>query len=153
MDKPFRVGRISAVYPERCTAKVYFEDVDVTSRELPILVRGSQNTKDFWIPATGESVVCIFISDRSRVGFILGTYFNDEDQPPVKDKSKRHLKYEDGTTIEYDVKTHTLVIDCIGTVNIKATGNINVIGDVLADGISLKNHTHTTVNGETSTPH
>jgi len=33
-------------------------------------------------------------------------------------------------------------INVNGPVNIAATGNVNVTGDVIADGISLKNHVH-----------
>lgn len=38
-----------------------------------------------------------------------------------------------------------------GTVNIKSTGDVNVIGDVIADGISLKTHTHPIATGSSAT--
>lgn len=40
-----------------------------------------------------------------------------------------------------------------GNINITAPGNVTVNGDVIADGISLENHTHSGVHGETSKPH
>jgi phage baseplate assembly protein V len=150
MKKLIDVGRVSAVYPDRCTARVYFEDRDTVTRELHIGVRGSLNTKDYWMPEPGEAVVCVFLPNSTE-GFILCTYYG-EDKPPVKERNKRHLSFEDGTTIEYDTKTHTLSIQCTGSIHIKANGNIYVTGDVIADGISLKNHTHMGVHGETSPP-
>jgi phage baseplate assembly protein V len=151
MQKLIAVGRVSTVYPERCTARVYFEDRDAVSRELHVGIRGSQNTKDYWMPEPGEAVVCAFLPNSSE-GFILCSYYGGDDKPPVKERHKRHISFEDGTSIEYDSKTHTLSIECAGSVNIKASGNVTVIGDVIADGISLKNHTHMGVHGATSPP-
>ena len=52
-------------------------------------------------------------------------------------------------------KTSVLDINCgSGTVNVIAAGNVNVTGDVIADGISLKTHIHSGVEpgGGTSGP-
>lgn len=154
MNNPIKIGKVSAVYPERCTAKVLFEDIDKVSSELPIVVRGSQNTKDYWLPSIGEQVLCVFLQGTlTRAGFIIGSLFNDEDVPPVQDKDKRHIKFEDGTYLEYDIKNKILTIDCKGQIQINAANDVHVTGDVFADGISLKNHTHNApTGGSTSAP-
>lgn len=109
-----RVGRVSSVYPERCTARVVFDDRDdLVSYELTPLGRGSYRTKDYWMPDLDEQVLCLFLPNGNAEGFILGTRFNDEDKPPVEEKEKRHLRFADGTFIEYDQKTHTLTIDLL----------------------------------------
>lgn len=154
------VGHVSAVYPERGTARVVFEDKGTVSRELFILVRGSQETKDYWMPAIDEEVVCVFLPNTSKVGFILGSPYNDEDKPPVVSEHKRHLQFSDGTYLEYDQNTKTLTMDVKGEIHLKTTSkihittasNVYVTGDVIADGISLKNHTHSGVHGATSAP-
>ncbi|MGG1442166.1 phage baseplate assembly protein V [Brevibacillus laterosporus] len=109
-----RVGRVSVVYPERCTARVLFDDRDnLVSSELPMLGRGSLSNKDYWLPDVNEMVWCLFLPTGNQQGVILGTIFNKEDPPPpdIQDKDKRHLLFGDGTSIEYDRKNHTLTID------------------------------------------
>lgn len=136
-----KTGYVTSIYPERCTARVQFEDQDgLISDELQIVVRGSMKNKDYWMPKVGEQVFCCFTQQKK--GYIVGSLYSEADAPPIQDENKRHIEFEDGTVIEYDTKSHTLFIKCIGQVNIEAAGNVNVTGDVVANGISLKNHTH-----------
>ncbi|MDX8367788.1 phage baseplate assembly protein V [Cytobacillus sp. IB215665] len=146
-----KTGIVKTIYPDRCTARVAFEDEeDLLSDELQIVVRGSLKNKAYWMPKVGEHVFCSFT--KQGKGYILGSIYSEEDKPPVIDEGKRHITFEDGTTVEYDTKTHTLSIQSNGSININAAGNINVTGDVVADGISLKNHTHTETGATTSKP-
>lgn len=136
-----RVGRVSS--QEAATVRVVFEDrADMVSYDLPVIVQQSQNNKDYWMPDIGEQVVCLFLPSGNAQGFVLGSFYSDADLPPVSDPDKRHVRFADGTSIEYDRSTHTLTVDAQGPVNIVAAGNVNVTGDVIADGISLKQHTH-----------
>lgn len=66
MNDLISVGRISAIYPQRGTAKVYREDKEVVTDELMIMKRG-----DLWEPQVGDMVLCVFLP-RSSVGYILG---------------------------------------------------------------------------------
>jgi phage baseplate assembly protein V len=136
-----KTGIVTSINPSKCTARVKFEDSDdLISAELQIVARGSFKNKDYWMPKVGEHVFCTFT--REKKGYILGSLYSEDSAPPVTDGNKRHTSFDDGTSIEYDTNTHTLSIHCVGPVNIKADGNVNVEGDVIADGISLKNHTH-----------
>jgi hypothetical protein len=65
------VGRVSAVYPEKNTARVYREDIDNVTGELQILKRGEGEYA--WMPAVGDHVVCLFLPGSSN-GFILGEF-------------------------------------------------------------------------------
>ncbi|RNB72181.1 phage baseplate assembly protein V [Brevibacillus panacihumi] len=110
-----RVGRVSAVYPERCTARVVFDDrANLVSYELPTLGRGSLANKDYWLPDVDEQVWCLFLPNGNQQGVILGTTFNRADpppDPPVQDKDKRYFRFGDGTYIQYDRNSHTMTID------------------------------------------
>lgn len=145
-----KTGIVKTIYPDRSTARVEFTDTGLVSAELQIGYRGSHKDKDYWMPAIDEQVMVHFT--EQGVGYIGYSIPSEEDQPPVQDKNKRHLAFEDGTIIEYDKGTHTLLIDCKGPINIIATSNVIVTGDVIADGISLKNHTHSCPDGITSAP-
>ena len=161
-----RVGRVSSVHPENGTARVAFSDrSDVVSYELPVLGRGSLNNKDYWLPDPDEQVVCLFLPNGNEQGFVIGSPFSKADPPPVEDPNKRHMAFSDGTVIEYDRSTHTLLIDVKGPINIittsqvniaaaagvNITGNLTVSGsinagdDVTAGSISLRSHVHSGV--------
>ncbi|HOV79358.1 MAG TPA: phage baseplate assembly protein V [Bacillota bacterium] len=122
-----RVGIVSSTNPAACSARVAFEDkAAMVSFDLPILVRGSLQTKDYWMPGPGEQVVCLFLPSGSAQGFIIGSLYSKKDQPPVTDASKRHISFPDGTTIEYDQDTHTMIINAVGPVNITAPKGITL---------------------------
>lgn len=138
-----RVGKVSSINSENCTARVVFSDKsDLVSFELPILVRGTLKNKDYWMPVPGEQVVCVLLPSGVARGFVIGALYSEKDKPPTNDPNKRVMSFSDGTTFEYDKSNNTLTIDVKGPINITANGDIHVTGDVIADGISLKNHTH-----------
>ena len=162
-----RVGIVSSTDPVKVTAKVAFTDKSaMVSYDLPILVRGSLKNKDYWMPDPDEQVVCLFLPSGNAQGFILGSLYSEKDKPPVTDGNKRHIKFSDGTIIEYDGATHTLTIDAKGSINVVTTGaveiaagsnilidgNITVSGDVTAGGVSLKTHIHGTPAGNSTPP-
>lgn len=130
------IGRVSAIYPERATARVLFEDKggeEVVSRELALVGRGSIRVKDYWIPKIDELVVCIFVEGSAKQGYILGSIFNDIDQVPIKDESKRHIEFEDGAFVQYDTKTKNMTIKLVGN------GTLDIKGRVIADEFRTRN--------------
>lgn len=137
-----RIGRVSSVDPGNATARVVFESQGVVSYELPVLQRQTLKNKDYWMPDVGEYVVCIFLPTGNAEGFILGAIYWNDNLPPENSIDKRAIFFEDGTSIEYDRASHTMTLNVTGPVNIVASGNVNVTGDVIADGISLKTHVH-----------
>lgn len=121
-----KVGIIESFNEENATARVVFQDINIKSYDLPIIVKQSQNNKDYWIPDIGESVLCLFLPTGIESGFILGSYYNKKDRPPVTDQNKRTVKFSDGTILEYDRKTHKLTADVKGDIDIKATGKVDI---------------------------
>ena len=125
-----RVGIISSVNPDTCTARVAFKDKAATvSYDLPILVRGSFQVKDYWLPDPGEQVLCTFLPSGNAQGFILGSLYSKTDTPPVVDANKRHISFPDGTTLEYDRATHTLKVDATGPINIITVQDVTITAD------------------------
>lgn len=130
------IGRVSAIYPARATVRVLFEDKggeEVVSRELSIVGRGSIRTKDYWIPKIDELVVCIFVEGSAKQGYVLGSIFNDVDKVPVKEETKRHIEFEDGTYVQYDSKTKNMTIQLVGN------GTLDVKGRIIADQFTTRN--------------
>jgi len=133
-----RYGKVSSVNAKLHTVRVAFADKSgVVSHALPVVVPGSLKNKHYNLPDVDEDVVCLFLPNGMQRGFVLGSFYNVNNQPPVSSADKDHVTFSDGTVMEYDRASKTLTVNAVGTVNI--TG---VSGDVTINGISLVNHTH-----------
>ena len=123
LEFQFRIGKVSAVFPERHTAKVFFEDNDnVVSAELPILVPFTGKNKVYALPDVNDSVACIsqLNSETEGDGFILGSFYNDVDKPKANNQEICRLDFGDGSFFEFDRATGNFEIHCTG--EIKITG-------------------------------
>lgn len=126
-----KVGRVSSVDPAAATARVVFEDQGVVSYDLPVIQHQTLKNKDYCLPDVGEHVVCLFLPTGNAEGFVLGAIYSDEDQPPGNDPGKRLVQFEDGTRVEYDRASHTLMIQAVGPVNVITSGPVIVQGNNL----------------------
>lgn len=127
-SKIIRVGTVSTYNEKSATARVVFHDkvnIDssqkgLVSYDLPILVKQTQSTKDYWIPDKDEQVLCVFLPNMpgQERGFILGSFYSKTDTPSASSKNKRSITFEDGTLIEYDKSSHSLTVNSKGKVNI-----------------------------------
>jgi phage baseplate assembly protein V len=160
-----RYGKISSVNPSLAMARVAFADKPdgsgnpMISQLLPIIVPGSLKNKHYHIPDVNEDVLCLFLPNGLQRGFILGSFYNVNNPPPVTSGDKEHVTFSDGTVVEYDRAAHALTVNVQGTVNVTATGGVNVTGNVnvtgtitasgnvTGGGISLDAHVHTGVTG------
>lgn len=135
-----RIGEVSSVDPAKCMARVVFDDEDgYISDDLPIVQRNTQNTKDYWLPAVGEDVICLFLPCGEEDGFILGSFYADEIEPPTSSETKRCTEYPDGTVIEYDWEAHELKVTGAEKITfdvpaIMFKGNLEIDGDIIATG-------------------
>ena len=159
--------KVQAVYPSDTTGYVdvlpLIGTIDgkgefvkpVTLYHLPYSRIQGGNAALIIDPVVGDKGLAIFTdSDSSNV--------DAKSNEPQKPASFRRFSQSDGfyiggflnqkpqTYIELK-QDKTTVINSTGGVTIN--GTVTVIGDVIADGISLKNHTHTGVHGETSPAH
>ena len=166
-----RIGVVSSVDLKKCTARVVFEDrSDVVSPDFPVMQKNTMNCKHYWMPHVGETVVCLYFSNGQESGIIIGSVYSDVDNPvpEISDEGKDRdgVWFEDGTIIKYEPDTKTLVVDCVGEINITAKRPINILAesdvfldgtlyvteDVIADSVSLVHHVHTCPHGTTSEP-
>lgn len=122
-----RVGVVTNIYPERGTVRVHLVDADdQVSYELPVVYQKTGKDKEYWMPDIGEHVVCLFSGQGMEQGFVLGAIYSQADPVPVSSKDKWHIKFEDGTWLEYDRAEHKLRANIKGDVEIEATGRADV---------------------------
>lgn len=113
-----RIGTVSAVNGESCSARVAFEDKDnMVSAELPIITIGSRQTKAYWLPE-----ICIFQPNASgsgiSKGFVIGAFYSTQDAPVESNADVRSITFADGSFIRYQN----------GNIEINATGNVIIKG-------------------------
>ena len=142
-SKIVRYGVVSSIEPTTHAVRVVFEDEDLmVSDLLPVIVPCASKNQDYCLPDVGDRVVCLYLPNSQSAGFVVGSAYSQANLPPVNNHNKRGVCFADGTIVEYDRASSILTIDCKGSIIIRANGNVTVIGDVIADGISLKNHIH-----------
>lgn len=118
-----RIGTVSAVNGESCSARVAFEDKDnMVSAELPIITIGSRQTKAYWLPEVGTQVLCIFQPNASgsgiSKGFVIGAFYSTQDAPVENNADVRSITFADGSFIRYQN----------GNIEINAKGNVIIKG-------------------------
>lgn len=136
MSSLIRCGEVTAVSPEKHTARVTFDDEDgMTSYDLPVLSRNTYANRDYNLPDLGEDVVCLFLSSGTEEGFIIGSFYAGEVTPPENDPNKRTVIFSDETRVSYDRSVHELTIEIEGTkivanrqdVYVETTNNVTFI--------------------------
>ena len=80
-------GTVCALTPQAGTVRVCREEKgNKVTNDLFVLQRGSSESKDYWMPAIGDQVLCVQMPNFSGSGvgdgFVLGTFFSSTDAPP-----------------------------------------------------------------------
>ncbi len=134
-----KVGEVVAVDEKNCRVRVKLKDCDdVITWWLPVLVNKTQKDKFYFLPDVGELVLCAFLDSGIEEGFVLGAIYNQKDLPPVSNKDKFHIKFKDGTSLEYDRKEKVLQIKSSGKLKIVFNTGEFSIETCQAEGNTLK---------------
>lgn len=145
----YQEGIVSAIDPKSHKVRCKIPALeDLETAWLPFLTPNAGGNQFYCLPDVGELVV-ILLDSRGESGCVLGTIYNEQDPTPVANGEIWLKKFKNGTTIQHDRKSGDLTIHTTGKVIVNNChvqvnyGNVNVSGgDVIADGISLKNHHH-----------
>ena len=101
------VGLVSSYGETPGTVIVTRPDKDNrTTAELRVISRCTKETKDFWMPAINEQVLCVLLPNTSGkgpgAGFVLGAFYSDADTTPTDNNDVRTIQYKDGSFIKLD---------------------------------------------------
>ena len=123
-----KVGVVTNTYPDEAKVRVKIvSSDDEISYKLPIIVRKTQDDKDYWMPDIGEHVICLFLGNGVEDGFVLGAIYSEADKVPVESQDKWRKEFKDGTAIEYDRKEHILSVHSVGDITIVSDTDITLI--------------------------
>lgn len=136
---------------------------ELTTDWIPWIVPRVGTTIEWSAPSMGEQgVVLCPDGDTSGAVFLRGLYSN-ACPAPSQDAGSHLVRFADGTQLDYNTTQHALTATLCsgGTATLTAAGGITLNGDVqlngtmtcsedvIASGISLKNHTHGNVKAGT----
>lgn len=158
-----REGTIASVDREAGTCTVQIADELITG-SIPWLCARIGKTRVWSPPSEGEQVLMLAPEADTERAIVIGSLSSDAAPHPASDGSTL-IEFEDGARVLYNPETHQLsaVLPGGGKALINAPGGIHLIGpltvegdidlrgkmtasgDVVADGKSLKTHTHTGV--------
>lgn len=111
-----KIGEVCSVDPEKCTARVVFDDEDsLVSYDLQILQRNTYENHDYQMVHPGEDVVCLFLGPGQEDGFIIGSLYAGEIKPPEASLDRRTVVFSDDTRVCYDRQEHKLTVTIEGT--------------------------------------
>ena len=153
-DALLRYGLIASVdlAAARCTVTL---DAGAESPPLPWLAPRAGDTRIWNPPGVGEQVLVCCPGGEIGAGIIVGGVFSNA-SPAPSDEALVLARFKDGAIFAYDPEASELLlqlpsgattvlssdggIDLIGDVTV--TGKLTASQDVVAAGISLKNHKH-----------
>ncbi len=123
------VGLVSKLNPADGTVVVVRPDKDNRpTAPLRVLQRGTKETKEYWMPAIDDQVLCILLPNSSgkgpSEGYVVGAVYSDVDTPAENAATTRSIRFPDGSLIQYaggDINIHAA-----GNVNITSGGSINL---------------------------
>ena len=98
------IGQVSSYGKTPGTVIVRRPDKDDrTTAELAVMSRCTKETKDYWMPAIDEQVLCILLPNTSGKGpgegFVIGAFYSEADPPKERDPNVRSIRYKDGSYI------------------------------------------------------
>lgn len=121
-----RFGVVSALDEDTGRVRCTLPDYDgLETYWLPVLHAKTHADKHWSLPDVGEQVA-LLLDARGESGVVLGAIYGLRDAPPVASADKTHVRYSDGTTIDYDRAAHALTVQCVGQVTVIAAGPVLV---------------------------
>lgn len=141
-----RYGIISEIDAAAGKARVHFNDDDIVSDWLPLIVPKAMEDSFSFMPDVNEHVACM-MDEHSEKGVVLGSIYSKDVKPNGGSPDKWRVRFKDGTVIEYDRSAHKLFADVKGQVEVKAQGAVKVDGQSTVDVKATGNITaETTAN-------
>jgi phage baseplate assembly protein V len=151
-DGLIRFGTIASVdlAAKRCTVTI---DDDFETPPLRWIAARMGKTRVWSPPSAGEQVVLLCPGGEIAAAVALTGLIGDDFDAPSTEPIDL-IQFDDGSKLSYDAEASELVFALAGKLRIEApdgieiTGDVTVTGkieasdDVLADGKSLKSHTH-----------
>lgn len=122
-----RYGYVSNYDAKKHMAQVCFPDKNnLVSNWLPVIIPNSIKNHDEFHLDINEHVFCLMLGNGLEAGAVIGSIYDDTNQPPEGNQNIRKITFSDGTEIFYNRKSHELKINCVGDITIHADGHMKI---------------------------
>lgn len=108
--------------------RVALQDGEILTDWMPWFTPRAGKDRVWDPPEVGEVVMILAPSGELANGVAIPGLFSDGNANGDRAGLERRT-YDDGTVVEYDRETHTLMLDVKGDIKIKATGDIEIEAD------------------------
>ncbi|SEG44027.1 phage baseplate assembly protein V [Billgrantia desiderata] len=119
-----RLGTVHEV--DHARARVRVVSGELITDWLPWLSPRAGTTRDWSPPTVGEQVLVLSPGGDPAAGVVLTGVFSDDYPAPTDDGNLIGRWLPDGTRLEYDHAAHKLTIECVGDIQVKASGTVNL---------------------------
>lgn len=123
-----RYGKVKEADYKKALIRVELQAGELTTDWIPWVTLRAGKDKFWWAPEVGEVMLVLAPSGELANAVALPAAFSNENQNADRETIQRQT-FDDGTVIEYDREAHKLKMDVKGDVEIKATGNVTIIGE------------------------
>ena len=126
MAAEIRIGKVSKVDYKNGQVSVLYEDLD---GEVTDLLPYSAFNNEYHMPAVEDWVLVVHLRNGVAAGVVLGTYWGEENKPPVhgKDLYRKDYSNKAGKAYtQYDPSSGQLTIKADKIVFQTSAGNISV---------------------------
>lgn len=127
------IGEVHSVNLENYTARIkLMEYEERITGFIPILTNISKNNKEVCIPSIGTPVFAIFFGDDNEHGFIIGSFFTNQNKSNSEkgvynlDFQNSKLKINENGEINITAIKTTIDSDVEITKSLKVTGKVNI---------------------------
>ncbi|MGP5308101.1 phage baseplate assembly protein V [Vreelandella alkaliphila] len=119
-----RLGTIAEV--DHTAARVRVNTGELLTDWLPWVEGRAGTTRDWNPPTQGEQVMIFSPGGDPAAGVVLTGIYSNAHPTPATNPNVIGRWLPDGTHIEYDHANNRLFIDCVGPINVKASGTVTV---------------------------
>ena len=99
---------------------------DRTTAALKVIQRGTCKTKDYWMPAVNDQVLCLVLPNVSGKGpgegYVLGAFYSDADKALESNEAVRSVHHESGSYWRVDEN---------GNMEIHASGSMKLTAPMI----------------------
>lgn len=130
-----KVGIVTERNESTMKIRAQIPDLDgIVTYWIPILISAAGGNKVYHLPDVGEEVLIGFLDNGIEQGFCLGSTYNAKDKPPVNSGDKFHVTFKDGSVIEYDRSSHTLIASIPNGTFVINAKSVTIQGDLIVNG-------------------
>ena len=155
-----KFGIISSTDNANGKVRVQFDDNDIVSHPLPVLVNGTSN-KYYHTFDVNEQVACLMDKNLEN-GVVLGAIYSSSVQPGESSADVARVQFSDNTVVSYD-RGYSELSATVGTTTFKATASggfeikkggeslKNILTDLVQE-IAIETHTSASPGSPTTVP-